>query len=269
MDSPMNRREFAGVLGTSALLGAISGSVAGPAGAHAADAQGPPSGKRPSIAMLVHPDMILLDLAGPQTVFSLLMAEVHLVGKSLAPVATDVGIRVQPTVTFTDCPQNLDVLFVPGGLRGTIGLMDDPETLAFLADRGQRARYATSVCTGSLALAAAGLLRGHRATSHWYVRHLLPIMGAVEAPGRVVEDRGRITGGGVTAGIDFGLYLAAKLRGEDYARRIQLVIEYDPAPPFASGSPERADPAAVEDVRQRRAPLIKAAEAAARRAAAR
>jgi hypothetical protein len=95
-----------------------------------------------------------------------------------------------------------------------------------------RARYVARVCTGSLALAAAGLLRGYRATSHWYVRHVLPIMGAIETKARVVEDRGRITAGGVTAGIDLALHLAARLRGDDYARRIQLVIEYDPAPPF-------------------------------------
>ena len=212
MDGAMNRREFAGSLGAAALLGALADSAAAPV---AAEAQGSPGEKRPIMAMLVHPDMILLDLVGPQTVFSLLMAEVHLVGKSLAPVSTDVGIKVQPSTTFADCPEDVDVIFVPGGLRGTIGVMDDPEALTFLADRGRRARYVTSVCTGALALAAAGLLRGYRATSHWYVRHLLPIMGAVETPGRVVEDRGRITAGGVTAGIDFGLYLAAKLRGGD------------------------------------------------------
>lgn len=215
----MNRRTFAQTLGTQALAAAAL-LTARPAALQAQPAGGPLR-----VAMLVHPDMVLLDLVGPQTVFSLLMGEVHLVGKDRRPVSTDVGIPITPTTTYAECPAEVDVLFVPGGLKGSVSLMDDPETLAFLADRGARARFVTSVCTGSLLLGAAGLLDGYRAISHWYVRDLLPLMGALPAPGRVVEDRNRVTGGGVTAGIDFGLTLAARLRGEDYARRIQLVIE--------------------------------------------
>jgi cyclohexyl-isocyanide hydratase len=213
--------------------------------------------------MLVHPDMVLLDLIGPQTALALAMAEIHLVWKDKAPVRTDVGISVIPTTTFAECPQELDVAFVPGGLRGSVALMQDAEVLAFLADRGQRARYVTSVCTGSLVLGAAGLLKGYRATSHWYVRDLLPLMGATVVSERIVVDRNRMTGGGVTAGIDFGLALIAALRGEELARRIQLVIEYDPKPPFDAGSPARAGPEVVNDVLNRRAPLIAAARAAA------
>ncbi len=127
--------------------------------------------------------MVLLDLVSPQTVFSLLMAEVHLVGKERKAMRTDLGIPITPTVTYADCPADLDVLFVPGGLWGSVALMDDGATLEFLADRGRRARYVTSVCTGSLLLGAAGLLNGYRATSHWYVRDLLPLMGAAVAPG--------------------------------------------------------------------------------------
>jgi cyclohexyl-isocyanide hydratase len=219
--------------------------------------------------MLVHPDMVLLDLVGPQTVMSLSMAKVHLVWKERTAVSTDVGIMVQPTTTFTDCPERLDVLFVPGGLKGTIAAMDDPDVVEFLARRGGNARYVTSVCTGSLLLGAAGLLRGYRATSHWYVRDLLPMMGATVGVDRVVADRNRLTGGGVTAGIDFGLTLVAALRGEDYARRVQLVIEYDPRPPYSSGTPETAGPGVAEDVRRRRAPLLSAAHQAALRAKAR
>jgi putative intracellular protease/amidase len=216
--------------------------------------------------MLVYPDMVLLDLVGPQTVFSLLMAQVHLVWKERRAVPTDVGVAVQPTTTFAECPEELDVLFVPGGLKGTVAAMDDDEVVRFLAARGARARYVTSVCTGSLLLGAAGLLRGHRATSHWYVRDLLPLLGATPAADRVVVDRNRLTGGGVTAGLDFGLTLAAALRGEEYARRIQLVLEYEPQPPYRAGTPETAGPEATDDVRRRRAPVIAAAQQAALRA---
>jgi cyclohexyl-isocyanide hydratase len=218
---------------------------------------------RASITMLVHPDMVLLDLVGPQTVLSIAMADIHLVWKNLDPVATDVGLPVSANATFATCPADLDVLFVPGGLKGSVALTQDKEVLAFLADRGARARYVTSVCTGSLLLGAAGLLNGYRATSHWYVRDILPLMGAIADPGRVVIDRNRITGGGVTAGLDFGLTLAAALRGDDYARRIQLLLEYAPKPPFDAGEPESAGDALVHDVLDRRMSLIAAARTAA------
>jgi cyclohexyl-isocyanide hydratase len=224
-----------------------------------ADASGQASRKAPMIGMLVHDDMVLMDLDGPLTVFSLLMANVLLISKDTAPVRTNVGIMVQPTATFENCPRDLDVLFVPGGLKGTVACMADQQVLDFLADRGKRARYVTSVCTGSLVLAAAGLLKGFRATSHWWVRDLLPLMGATLDLARVVEDRNRITGGGVTAGIDFGLTLAARLADEARAKQVQLVIEYDPQPPFTAGSPEAAGRALADDVRSRRAPLIEAA----------
>jgi cyclohexyl-isocyanide hydratase len=167
------------------------------------------------------------------------MSDVHLVAGSRDPVRTDVGIPVQPAMTFDECPSDLDVVFVPGGLAGSIAAMGDQATLAFLADRGSRARWVTSVCTGSLVLGAAGLLKGYKATSHWDVRDLRPLMGAEVSEDRVVTNRNRITAGGVTAGIDFGLALAAQLRGEDYAKRIQLSLEYDPKPPYSAGSPRR------------------------------
>ncbi|MBV8191284.1 MAG: DJ-1/PfpI family protein [Alphaproteobacteria bacterium] len=234
-----------------------------------AQAQTRGAGEGPRVGLVVHPDMILLDLAGPLTVFSLMMASIHLVWKTREEVKTDVGIPVQPTHSFESCPVDLDLLFVPGGLKGTTALMQDHATLDFLADRGARARYVTSVCTGALALGAAGLLRGHRATSHWYVRDLLPLFDATPVAERVVVDRNRITAGGVTAGLDFGLELCARMRGEDYARRVQLLLEYAPHPPFSAGSPESAGTTLTAEVLERRAPALAEARAAAQAAAAR
>ncbi len=199
---------------------------------------------RLKIAMLVHPRMVMQDLIGPLTVFNFLQAEIHLVWKTLQPCSTDVGIPVAPSTVFADCPRDLDVLFSPGGLEGTVALMDDDEVLSFFADRGARARHVTADCTGSLLLGAAGLLKGYKATSHWTVRDHLALMGATPVHDRVVIDRNRITGGGVTAGIDFGLTIAAILRDQATAEFCELIIEYAPAPPFNAGIPETA-PAAI------------------------
>ena len=220
---------------------------------------------KPKIAMLVHPKMVLQDLVGPMTVFNVMHSEIHLVWKNLDPVSTDLGLPITPTTTFDQTPKDLDVLFIPGGLSGSIALMDDREVLDFLADRGKRARYVTSVCTGSLVLGAAGLLRGYEATGHWYIRDHLALMGAKPVNDRVVHDRNRITGGGVTAGIDFGLTLAALLRSEEDAKRYQLVIEYAPAPPFNAGLPETAPVAAYERIKKGRGPVIEQAREKAAR----
>lgn len=220
---------------------------------------------KPKIAMLVHPKMVMQDLVGPMTVFNIMGAEIHLAWKSLDPVSTDLGISVTPTTTLEDTPDDLDVLFVPGGLGGSIDLMEDEEVLNFLADRGETARYVTSVCTGSLLLGAAGLLKGYKATSHWYTRDHLALMGATPVNERVVQDRNRITGGGVTAGIDFGLMLAAILHSEEDAKRYQLLIEYAPAPPFNAGTPETAPIATYERIVEDRRPLIEQARSLATR----
>jgi len=196
------------------------------------------------IAMLLYPGLTLLDLIGPQTVFSW-FANIHLVWKTKDLVISDTGIGIQPNATFETCPRELDVLFVPGGF-GQNAIMGDREVLAFLADRGGRAGCITSVCSGSLLLGAAGLLNGYKATSHWAARAALSAFGAEPVDARVVVDRNRITGGGVTAGIDFGLVLLAKLRGDEAAKLTQLAMEYDPEPPFNSGSPRNAGPAIVE-----------------------
>ena len=197
------------------------------------------------VGMLVFPGLTLLDLIGPQTVLYG-PTITHLIGKTLDVIHSDTGVPLQATMTFDDAPQDLDVLFVPGG-PGQIDVIADAETLAFLADRGSRARYVTAVCTGSLMLGAAGLLEGYKATSHWAARGLLELFGAEPVDARVVVDRNRITGGGVTAGIDFGLTLQNQMYGEDTAKVTQLLMEYDPAPPFETGSPARAGEKLVAD----------------------
>ena len=198
------------------------------------------------IAMLVYPGMTVMDLVGPHCMFGALMGvKIHIVAKSLEPVTSDAGLTVVPTVTFDTCPQDLTVLFTPGGTDGTLAAASDPETLAFMADRGARAKYVTSVCSGSLILGAAGLLKGYKATSHWSCREALAGFGAIPTEARVVRDRNRITGAGVTAGLDFGLSMVAELRDQTYAECAQLMSEYDPDPPFNAGSMKTA-PAKVK-----------------------
>ena len=223
----------------------------------------------PKVAMLIHPKMVAFDLIGPMTVFNIMRFDVQLVWKDKTPVSTDVRIPITATQTFDECPKDVDVLFVPGGLMGTIDCMNDPDVCSFLADRGARARWVTSVCTGGLLLAASGLLKGYDATAHWAVADLLPLMGARHVDKRVVRDRNRMTGGGVTAGIDFGLALAAEMRGEEAARRVQLIIEYAPEPPFANGTPKEAGTHRVAEMRRGRTWMDNQARLAAEAAGAR
>lgn len=187
-----------------------------------------------------------LDFTGPAQVLSRLpRARIHVAAATLDPVPTDCGFGIMPTVSFADCPP-ATVLCVPGG-HGVADALGDPALLAFIADQASHAAHVTSVCTGAFLLGAAGLLKGRRATTHWAYVELLPLVGAIHQPGRVVRDGRVMTGGGVTAGIDFGLTLVAEIAGEDRARAIQLALEYDPAPPFASGNPELAS-AATRDM---------------------
>ncbi len=193
-----------------------------------------------TVGMVLYPNFTLLDLAGPQAALGL-HGRMLLLWKNLEPVATDGGFSVNPTTTFDDCPDDLDVLFVPGGF-GTNSAMRDGEILEFLARVASRARYVTSVCSGSLLLGMAGLLDGYRAATHWACYPALEATGAMATRERVVADRNRFTGGGVTSGIDFGLTLLAELRGEQAAKLSQLLLEYNPAPPFDTGTPDAAGP---------------------------
>ena len=224
----------------------------------------PMPAKPEDIAMLVYPGMTALDLIGPQQVFGYTMGcNVHLVAKTAELVTSDTGVSIKPTKTFAECPDPVDILFVPGGGIGTINLMKDSQTLAFLAERAKTAKWVTSVCSGSLVLAAAGLLRGYQATSHWSVRYVLADFGAEPVSQRVVEDRNRITSAGITAGIDFGLRIAGRLRGKEYAQALELTLEYDPQPPFHTGTPETAPPSVLSQMKQMYAPLAASASAVA------
>lgn len=197
------------------------------------------------IGMLLFPRLTQLDLTGPYEVFTRMPGStVHLLWKSLDTVNADSGMGFVPSATLATCPP-LDIVCVPGG-PGMNALLEDDEVLAFLRRTAKTARYVTSVCTGSLVLGAAGLLKGRRATSHWMSRDLLSAFGAEPVNERTVIDGNVITGGGVTAGIDFALTIAAEIYGRETAEKIQLSIEYDPHPPFESGSPRTADPALVE-----------------------
>jgi cyclohexyl-isocyanide hydratase len=238
----MNRREFSQQICGAALSAAVARMAVAQQQTKDASGQHHSIPEKPAeIAMLIYPGMTALDLIGPQQVFGYLPGvKVELVAKTKNPVKSDTGITIQPSKTFADYADPVDILFIGGGSDGTVALMTDSETLDFLARRAKTAKYVTSVCTGSMVLGAAGLLCGYRATSHWSVRDILPQLGAELAVNRVVQDRNRITAGGITAGIDFGLRVAAELRGEDYARFLTLALEYDPQPPFGSGTPENA-----------------------------
>lgn len=191
------------------------------------------------IGLVMYPGMTALDIVGPQQVLSALPhVQIHRIWKTLDPIKTDDGMVILPDTTFDHCPP-LDVICVGGGL-GQMAVVDDPDVLEFFRRQGSTAKFITSVCGGSEFLAKAGLLQGYRAATHWMVREQLARLGVEVGTERVVIDRNRMTGGGVTAGIDFGLVLAGALCGEESAKITQLLMEYDPAPPFDVGSPEKA-----------------------------
>ncbi len=202
------------------------------------------------IGFLIYPNVTALDFTGPAQVFSqLAQCDIYFIGKNNDAVQTDAGFSLNPTTSIQECPQ-MDLLCIPGGLGQKV-VADDPQFMDFIQQQAKEAKYLTSVCSGSLILAKAGLLKGYRATSHWAALDQLNQFGAIAVDQRVVIDGNRISGGGVTAGIDFGLTLVAKLFGEKVAKHIQLGLEYDPAPPFDCGSPKKAPKELTEKIRQR------------------
>ncbi len=201
------------------------------------------------IGFVLFDQVTQLDFTGPLQVLNRLPgAKIHIISKTMNPVMSDCHLGLVPTVQFGDCPQ-LDVLCVPGGF-GIAAAMSDAKTVRFVAEQARTAKYITSVCTGAFLLGAAGLLKGKKATTHWAYRDLLPLTGAIRQDARVVRDGNIFTGGGVTAGIDFALTLAAEIAGETSAQMIQLALEYDPAPPFQAGSAANAPPTITKQVRQ-------------------
>jgi cyclohexyl-isocyanide hydratase len=220
------------------------------------------------IGIVVFPNVTQLDFTGPLQVFSSLPdTTVHLLWKRIEPVASDTVLTVSPTMSFGDCPQ-LDVICVPGG-AGTDDMVNDEEVLDFVRAQSAHGKYVTSVCTGSLVLGAAGLLKGYKATTHWTAMEYLAPYGALPTKTRVCVDRNRITGGGVTAGIDFALTLVSHLVDRPTAEMIQLRLEYNPAPPFTSGSPDTAPADVLARLQQRNPAGREYRTAANRRAAAR
>lgn len=193
------------------------------------------------IVQVLYPQFTALDLIGPHHFLSALMgAKVLLAARTKDPVSSETGVKIMPDITFAECPEKIDLLFVPGGSTGTLEAMQDAETMAFIRKAGAAARIVSSVCTGSLILGAAGLLKGSKATSHWLVKDLLPLFDATPSDERVVEDGRVITAAGVTAGMDFGLHMTTKWRDRDYTDCVALLAEYDPHPPTTAGDPAKA-----------------------------
>jgi cyclohexyl-isocyanide hydratase len=193
-----------------------------------------------TVGFVLFPDLTQLDLTGPLQVLARLpQSRIIVAAKSESPIPSDCGLSLVPTHSFANSPP-FDLICVPGGVKGVIGAIGDRETIDFVRRQAAGAQYITSVCTGAFVLGVAGLLQGRRATTHWAYTELLPLLGAKYEKARIVRDGNLITAGGVTAGVDFGLSVVAEVAGETTARTIQLGIEYDPAPPFDSGDPERA-----------------------------
>jgi cyclohexyl-isocyanide hydratase len=220
------------------------------------------------IGFLIYPGAIQLDVMGAYQVLNFPPnTKVHLIWKTLSPVISNEGFIFTPTTTFADCP-SLDVICVPGGGMGQIDVMKDPEILDFVKQQSITAQYVTSVCTGSMILAAAGLLQGYKSACHWAFRDQLAMLSVDVVNQRVVVDRNRVTGAGVTSGIDFGFTLLGLLCGDSVAKTAQLMMEYVPEPPFNAGSPETAGDEIVQSLIQFGKPLLNAFLAQTKKTAA-
>jgi cyclohexyl-isocyanide hydratase len=192
-----------------------------------------------NIVFVLFDNVTQLDFSGPVQFLSRMPgAKLYIASKNGGPVTTDCGFSILPSTSFADCPQ-ADIICIPGG-HGVREAIADTDLVDFVARQAVKATWITSVCTGAFILGVAGVLQGKRATCHWGYTHLLPLVGATHEPARVVRDGNLVTAGGVTSGIDFALELIAMIAGEDAARSIQLALEYDPAPPFAGGTPDTA-----------------------------
>jgi len=270
---PVTRRRFIHALAAAGTLAAVSSSVRtaqaeAPAGG--APALPPTPHREPTkplkvgnerILILIYPGFTELDALGPKYALGgMTGAKVELVAKTAAPLRCESGFDVTPNVTFETCVQKPDLLVVPGGMMGTLAAIEDPQTLQFVKKIGAAAGMVGSVCTGSLVLGAAGLLDGYEATCHWGALELLPLFGAKPSTARVVFDRNRVTGAGVTAGLDFGFELVRRYRDDFYTKGLQLLAQYDPQPPFpGGGDPKTADPAAVALLTEMHKPFIELA----------
>jgi len=244
----VNRRDFllaSVAAATAAALPALSDAE--PVNAQTRGGKGKSQSSLPVIAMLVYPEFTVLDLMGPYQFLSALMGyKVILVSKKKGLIKADTGLTIQTDASFADCPEKVAALFIPGGTAGTANAMTDHETIAFVQSRAKNAKVISSVCTGSFILAAAGLLKGKRATGHWLARDLLKDFGAIPVDERVVKDGNVVTGAGVSAGLDLALELISELSDDHYAKLCQLWFEYDPHPKFDCGSPSKSTPADVD-----------------------
>ena len=273
-----SRREMLRVLALVSAGGALNPKLMSAAESSAPAKSDPPLHIHPQqqlqmgseqIVILVYPEFTALDALGPHYALAGMMgATVRFVAKTLDLVpcegASKGGFCVKPHLTFTDCPEQLDLLLVPGGLVGTLAAIEDRATLKFLQSRAAQTKLVGSVCTGSLVLGAAGLLKGRKATSHWQLLEVLNDVGATPVAERVVFDGSdRVTAAGVSAGLDLGLELVRRYRGDFYAKGMQLLGEYDPQPPFpGGGNPRTADKVAVAMLNTMHAPLVEKFKAA-------
>lgn len=210
------------------------------------------------IVILLYPGFTALDAIGPEYILSTMSgAKVRFVAKTKAPVTCETGYEVTPNLSFEECPAKPELFLVPGGTAGVLTAMEDAATMEFIRETGSSAKLTGSVCTGSILLGAAGLLRGYEATSHWQTLELLTLCGARPSDKRVVFDRDRVTGAGVTAGLDLALELVQRYRGDFYAKGVQLLAQYDPRPPFSdAGDPSKADAEVVNLMKGMHKPFV-------------
>jgi len=260
----LNRRDFASllVMGPLALLGCRYG-LSQSEWEHGTPSKTKPVGGGKDILLVTYPGMTALDLIGPLNGLVGLSTEgyrCHLVGRNFAPVPTDTAFGITPTLTFDDAPKEAQVILFPGGTKGTVTAMEDPNILKWLKERAPKTKYITSVCTGALILGAAGLLKGKQAVTHWVVQDQLSLFGAKPSKKRYVIDGNIGTSAGVSAGIDLGLELSRRIGGLALAQTIQLLMEYAPTPPFQAGTPESAPKAAVERIQKFYAPFRNAVQ---------